>query len=350
MPDLDQFLDTLVADVAAGTRPPGAPMAIRQAHRRRVEAAIAGGVAIAVVSVVAAASLDTDERSADLPQPADRHGLTSPLVAPKSLLEVRELGFHVEPVPEVVLTGGWALEPDRQSTHIKVFGDGGPTDLQVTVYYQGRSPQRPPTGTAEAVTVNGVPGTYVDDSGPDFWAAHLNWEYSPNLWAEVSTWLSDGSAPSDLRSRLLTAAEAVRSGGEIVRIPVRVGTVPAWLPPVTTPHDVNVDYLDGDWSWWLSLNDEVHLWATSNTGMDCQGSDGSPYTENFTYRGYEGCLVDGERLGLRLGTANAFIDFVDADPSIKRSTEDMKELLAHLTIASPDPTTWFDLQTALGGD
>ena len=318
---------------------------------RRNRGLLAGGVALAGVSVVAAVALSTGQRSADLPQPADRTGLSTPLVAPKSLLDIRELGFHVEPVTDLVLTGSWAIDPDRQSTDVKVFGDDGGTDLQVTVYYQGRSPERPSTGTREAVTVNGVAGTYVEEVRPDYWAAHLAWEYAPNSWADVSSSMHEGGAPpSDLRSRLLTAAEALRSGGETVRIPVRLGTMPASLPSVTTAHDVSVRYFDGAWSWWLSFNDDIHLWATSETGMDCQGFDGSPYTENLTYRGHSGCLVDGERIGLRLGTANAFFDYVDADPSAKPSTNDMKQVLADLTVGTADPATWFDLRTALGAE
>ena len=119
---------------------------------------------------------------------------------------------------------------------------------------------------------------------------------------------------------------------------------------MTTAHDVSVYFFDDTWNLWLSFNDEIHLWATSQTGMDCQGFDGSPYTENFTYRGYEGCLVDDERIGLRLGTANAFFDFVDAHPGTKPPVDDMKQVLADLTVGSADPATWFDLRTALGDD
>ena len=319
---------------------------------RRNRGLLAGGVALALVSVVAAGSMFTSERSADLPQPADRPGLSTPLVAPKSLLDIRELGFHVEPVPDVVVTDSFEIDQDRQLTNVKVkvFGDDGETDLQVAVYYQGRSPELPSTGTSEAVTVNGAAGTYyVEERRPDDWGVHLAWEYAPDSWAVVfARWRS--APPSDLRSKLLTAAEAVRSGGETVRIPVRIGTVPASLPSVTTAHGVSVYYSDGYWMWWLSFNDDIHLWATSQTGEDCQGFDGSPYTENLTYRGHAGCLVDGERIGLRLGTANAFFDYGDADPSAKPSTNDMKQVLADLTVGSADPTTWFDLRTALGAD
>ena len=313
---------------------------------RRNRGLLAGGVALALASVVAAGSMFTSERSADSPPPADRPGLGVPLVAPEALLDISEVGFHVEPVPDVVVTGSWAIDPDRQSTGVKVFGVGGGTDLDVAVYYEGRRPELPSTGTSEAVSVNGVGGIYVEESRPDYWAAQLVWEYAPDSWAEVSG-RGDSAPPSDLRSKMLTLAEAVRSGGEAVLIPVGVGPMPASLPSVATAHDVNVQFFDGDWSWWLSFNDEIHLWATSETGMDCQGSDGSPYTENFTYRGLSGCLVDGERIGLRLGTANVFFDYVDADP--KPPIDDLKQVLADLTVASEDPATWFDLRTALGG-
>jgi len=331
---------------------PHVPLAddLRRGRRRvrRNRGQLAGAVALALVAVVAAGSMVTGRGSADRPQPADRPGLTSPLVAPESLLEVRELGFHLDPVSNVVVTGSWAIDPDRQSIRVKVFGDDFGTDLDVDVYYQGRSPQQPSTGTSQAVTVNGVAGSYVEEIRPRQWGAHLAWEYAPDSWAEVSGRGDGAVPPSDLRDKLLTVAEAVASGGETVRIPVRLGTMPASMPSVRTAHDVSVSYFDGIWDFWLSFNDEIHLWATSSTGTDCQGFDGSPYTETFTYRGHEGCLVDGERIGLRLGTANSFIDFVDADPRTEPSIKEMKQVLAGLKIGSAEPATWFDLRTALG--
>lgn len=316
---------------------------------RRNRGLLAGGVALGLASVIAAVSLSTGQRPPDLQQPADRPRLSTPLVAPKSLLDIRELGFHVERVPDVVVTDSFEIDPDWQSTSVTVFGDDGGTDLQVAVYYQGRSPELPSTGTSEAVTVNGAAGTYVEESRPAEWAAHLAWEYAPDSWAVVYA-RGDSAPPSDLRSKLLTAAKAVRSGGETVRIPVRIGTVPASLPSATTARSVSVYHSDGTWMLWLSFNDDIHLWATSQTGMDCQGFDGSPYTENLTYRGHSGCLVDGERIGLRLGTANAFFDYGDAEPSAKPSVNDMKQALADLTVGTADPATWFDLRTALGAD
>lgn len=316
---------------------------------RRNRGLLAGGVAVALASVVAAGSMLAGERPADSPLPADRPGLHVPLVAPDSLTDIREFGFHVEAVPDLVTTGSWAIDPDRQSIGVKVFGAGagGGLDLDVAVYYEGRTPDLPSGSTREAVSVNGRSGTYVESVLPGQWSAILAWEYAPDLWAEVSTPIRDSVPPSDLRDRMLTAAEAARSGGDIVRAPVRVDTLPASLPSAATAHDTSVQYFDGDWSWWLSFNDEVHLWATSGAGTDCQGSDGSPYTEDFTYHGHPGCLVDGERIGLRLENANVFIDFVDAEP--KPPIDDLKQALADLTVASDDPSTWFDLSTALGG-
>ncbi len=323
----------------------------RGRHRvRRNRGLLAGGAALAVVSVVAAVSLSTGQRSADLPQPADRPGLSTPLVAPKSLLDIRELGFHVEPGPDVVVTDDFEIDQDRQLTNVKVLGDDGGTGLQVAVYYQGRSPELPSTGTSEAVTVDdGAVGTYVEESRPNEWAAHLVWKYAPDSWAAVFA-RGDLAPPADLRSKMLTAAKGVRSGGETVRIPVRIAALPASLPSVTTAHDVSVTQSDGTWSLWLSFNDDIGLWATSRTSTDCQALDGSPHTENFTYRGHSGCLVNGERIGLRLGTANAFFDYGAADPSARPSISDMKQVLADLTVGTRDPATWFDLRTALGAE
>ena len=57
--------------------------------------------------------------------------------------------------------------------------------------------------------------------------------------------------------------------------------------------------------------------------------------------------MDGERIGLGLDDAQVFIDFVDAEP--KPPIDDLKQVLADLTVASRDTATWFDLKTALGG-
>jgi hypothetical protein len=329
--------------------PPHVPLAddLHRGRRRvrRNRGLLAGGVALVVASVVAVGSM-TGQHAAD-PQPAQRPGLSTPLVAPKSLLDIREFGFHVEAVPDVVLTDRFEIDQDSQSIGVKVFGVDGGTDLQVAVYYRGHSPELSSTGTSEAVSVDGVAGIYVEETRPDAWAAHLAWEYAPDSWAVVSA-RSDSTPPSDLRSKMLTVAEAVRSGGEAARVPVRLGPLPASVPSVRTAHLLSMDNSAGTWTFWLSLNDDISLWATSQTGIDCQGSDGN--TENVTYRGYSGCLVPGERIGLRLGTTNAFFDYGAADPSARPSIKDMKQVLADLTVGSPDPATWFDLGTALGGD
>lgn len=52
MSDLDQLLDTLVADVSTGTQAPGAAAAIKQAHRRRMKiGATAAAAAVAFIAV-----------------------------------------------------------------------------------------------------------------------------------------------------------------------------------------------------------------------------------------------------------------------------------------------------------
>jgi len=317
---------------------------------RRNRGLVAGGVALGLAAVIAAVSLSTGQGSADLPQPAQSPALTTPLVAPQSPLDVSELGFHIEAAPDLSVTDDWAIDRDRQSAGVQVLGgDSNGMELQVEVYYQGRPLKLPRTGTREPVTVNGVPGTYIEEIGPGgtSHAAILAWEYAPDSWAAVSAGWIESVLPSDLRSKMLTAAEAVRPGGEALRVPVRVGTLPASLPSLKAAQDVSVQFWDGNWQWWLSLDDAIHIHATAETGSDCEADDGSLHPASFTYRGHSGCLVDGERIGLSLDDAQVFIDFVDAEP--KPAIDDLKQVLADLTVGTADPATWFDLRTALGG-
>lgn len=317
---------------------------------RRNRGLVAGGVALGLAAIIAAVSLSTGQGSADLPQPAHSPGLTTPLVAPESPLDVSELGFHIEAAPDLSVTDDWGIDRDRQSAGVQVLGgDSNGMELQVEVYYEGRPLRLPRTGTREPVTVNGVPGTYIEEiaqgGGPH--AAILAWEYAPDSWAAVSAGWIESVLPSDLRSKMLTAAEAVRPGGETLRVPVRVGTMPASLPSLKAAQDVSVQFWDGNWQWWLSLDDAIHIHATAETGSDCEADDGSLHPASFTYRGHSGCLVDGERIGLSLDDAQVFIDFVDAEP--KPPIDDLQQVLADLTVGTADPATWFDLRTALGG-
>ncbi len=73
MPELNQLLDTLVSDVSARTRAPGAPAAIIQANRRRrrIASAVAAG-AVAVIAVgggVAAETLSGGDADAPVGEP-----------------------------------------------------------------------------------------------------------------------------------------------------------------------------------------------------------------------------------------------------------------------------------------
>ena len=240
------------------------------------------------------------------------------------------------------MTDSWGLDPDLQQTTV-ALEDGGP-ELTVTVYYQGRFPEASATGTGEAVTVNGDAGTYDEEADGEFSGARLAWEYAPDSWAEVSG-RGTTPAPPDLRSKFVAVAEAVTSGGPPVRVPVRFGKVPESLPAVAAGHSLSVGHADGDWSWWLSVGD-ISIWATSRVGGECLGSEGQPQTAEFTYRGHPGCVVAGERVGLHLGNADVFFDY---GPSPELPMQDMKALLADLTVASDDPATWFDLETSMGG-
>jgi hypothetical protein len=345
MPDLDQLLDTLVTDVSARTRAPGAPTAIKQAHRRRTKAAAAVAVMVAAAAAVIAGSAVTvtgvdDDRTAppvEQPEATKNPGLTTPLIAPGSLLDVRELGFHVAPVGGIEVGDSWGIDSDGQLTDVVVGGHLA----GVKVLYQGRS-LRPMTGTSEDVTVNGLPGTYTEDVRSDGYTALLSWRYAPDSWAEVGI-SADGEPPPDLRQQYLTVAEAVRPGGRTLRVPVRFGSALASLPKIAKAHRVEVQWNEGDWTMHVWV-DDVMVSATSAVAPDeCL---------EFTYRGHRGCVVPsdggGTAVGLHLGDVDVTYDF---DPGRELPVEDMKRLLAGVTVASTpfDMTTWFDLKTALGG-
>ena len=72
MPDLDQLLDNLVAEVASGTRAPGAVTAIKQARQRRVAVAVGAAAAVAAIAVgvgLAAGTLGGGDRLAPIDEP-----------------------------------------------------------------------------------------------------------------------------------------------------------------------------------------------------------------------------------------------------------------------------------------
>lgn len=354
MPDLDQLLDTLVTDVSARTRAPGAPTAIKQAHRRRTKAATAVAVMVAAAAAVIAGSavtvtgLDDDRTAPPLEQPEATKNpvLTRPLIAPESLLDVRELGFHVAPVGGIEVGDSWGIDGDGQWTDVVVGGH----PAVVKVLYQGRS-LRPLTGTSEDVTVNGLPGTYTEAvSSDDLYTARLSWRYAPDSWAEVAI-SGDGEPPPDLRQQYLTVAEAVRPGGNPLRVPVRFNSAPASLPAIANAQRVVGEWNQGDWTMYVWV-DDVMVSATTAVDLgECLGDGGERQTREFTYRGHRGCVVPngaGERLGLHLDGVDMTYDF---DPRAELPLEDIKRLLAGVTVAPPsyDPTMWFDLRTALGG-
>jgi len=72
MPDLGQLLDSLVTDVSARTRAPGAPTAIKQARRRRAKVAVAAAGAVAFIAVgggLAAGTFGGSDRVSPIGEP-----------------------------------------------------------------------------------------------------------------------------------------------------------------------------------------------------------------------------------------------------------------------------------------
>lgn len=310
---------------------------------RRNRGLLTGGVALGVVSLVATASLFIGEGSVDSPQPIgppatetaspsvpDNPGLTTPLVAPGTQLDVRTLGFHVEPVPGLgAHHAGWSL--DKRSQSVELDWDHMAEGVHVTVYYQGVDPVVLGTPQGDDVTVHGVPGQYYAAPGPrpgEAWGAQLVWQYAPDSYATVTA----GSAgrgnpdPELVRDTLVKVAEAVRPGGQAVRLPIRFGTVPSSLPDPATAGLIISGSGDGGW--------DVQLFQ-GGLGI-VVGTAGGPADY-------------GEDIQVRVGDTvrSALVDEAEGTPAYPIA--DLKTMLREITVApSTDKTTWFDLRTALG--
>ena len=337
--------------VAAATSGPSTPQRSRVRRSRRWLPPLAAAAAVLAL-VVGTDAVVTSLRDDGARPAAKNPGLTTPLIAPTSLLDVREFAFHLAPAPGFEMIDNWGLGRDRQATTVRL--DGG-VNLWVYVYYEGAAPTMLPG--PEAVSVNGLAGRYSEEmhSGdgkvPDFWAASLIWEYAPNSWAEVSG-QGDAAAPADLRDKILTVAEAVRPGGKAARLPFRVGDWPASLPSLATTSGVSLRPLDegvvvsfGDLS--LSVKTgQVDSYCVDNNGDNPAG------TKEFTYRGHRGCIpIESsgavETVYLYVGDT---IRSIDIGGQKVVPLEDVKRVLAEITMApSDEPATWFDLKTALGG-
>ena len=318
--------------------------------RRRVVLVAAAAAAVIAGSAVTVTGPDDDRTAPPIEQPVATKNpvLTRPLIAPESLLDVRELGFQVAPVDGVEVSDSWGMDTDGQWTSVDILGARGSQPAIVTVHYQGRS-LRPLSGTSEDVTVNGLPATYTESVRSNLFTARLSWQYAPDSWAEVGI-SGDGQPPPDTRQQYLKVAEAVRSGGETLRVPVRFDSAPASLPAISKAHRVAFSGDDGDWTMYVWLDDAM---VSSTTAVDlgeCLGEGGERQTDEFTYRGFRGCVVPNgtqQRIGLHLDGVDVTYDF---DPGAELPREDIKRLLAGVTVAPPsyDPTRWFDLKTALG--
>jgi hypothetical protein len=84
MPDLDQLLDTLVADVGAGTHAPGAATAIKRARQRRTTLAAAVVAMVVALAAVGGALAAGTLGGNDQPSPIDGPTLPTPEVSPNN--------------------------------------------------------------------------------------------------------------------------------------------------------------------------------------------------------------------------------------------------------------------------
>ncbi len=344
---------------------------------RRNRGLVVGGVAIALASVVAAVSLSTGEPSADRLQPADPPGLTTPLALPESPLDVRELGFHVEPAPGVAPNQDWNLAPGHQATTVEWAGH----TLFVRVYYPGTG--RPDwqlnveAGQVQDVSVHGAAAIYVEQFGKgtagggidfsagtcgtpprgcDFWQSELMWEFAPGSWASVYGLAGESPPPqAAIRPAFLKVAETVRSGaGVTTHVPFRVGTGLGPLPPPTEAGVgmKPVDHPPGASGWLVSFYGEPTLeFSVNGTWCSPNAEEAESTVEPFTYRGHKGCLhfYQGELSAVVLRVGGVDRGIWNLFRETRMDAADLKQWLADLTVAPlDDPSTWFDLKSAFG--
>ena len=360
---------------------PSVPVAddLRRGRRRvrRNRGVVAGGVAVGIVSVIAAVMLSSGERSDDRPQPAGPPGLITPLALPETPLDVRQLGFHVEATPDITPNQDWSLAPSHQATTVDWAGHS----LFVRVYYSGTG--RPPwqlnveDGHVQPVRVHGVPGVYTEQFGRanaadeiefgaeacsvpsracHIWQSELIWEFAPGSWATVYGVSGESPPPqASIRPAFLEVAEALRSGGGAsTRVPFRVGTGPGPLPSLTEAGVglKAVDHPPGTSGWGISFYGEPTLEFSVGV-LSCM-PDAETTVQPFTYRRHQGCLhfYEGElsAVFLRVGGVNRGIsNFLRADD--RMAVADLKQWLADLTVAPlDDPSQWFELESAFPED
>jgi hypothetical protein len=155
MPDLDRLLDTLVTDVTAGTRPPGASAAIKQAHGRRVRVVAAAAVAaVAFIGVgggLAAGILSDSDRISPVeptlpsPEPPTAQESTEPSPGSDEYFEV-ELRKILTQVPDWAVTNAdpTILHPCGGDWSESATGGGGGN-------FGIRTPGEPPSVWHDAV-------------------------------------------------------------------------------------------------------------------------------------------------------------------------------------------------------
>jgi hypothetical protein len=230
--------------------------------------------------------------------------------------------------------------------------------------------------TGTPVRVNGHPGVIVADAHPTFVdyratdpGVHqraIVWQYAPGAWAMATGASGATSAAVDDQNLLL--AQAIRPGRTEIRVPAKLGYLPAGLTgegSTTSPRDVSglVSQSGGfglgdgtpaaspltsaPWGSAMDLN----VWAGQR---DHPGSSlGCPVNaRTFTIGADQGCyLADaGATSGLIIDRQGHTVRIrIDAGHYGKYSDAQLVRILAELTFAPNvnDPATWFRADSAL---
>jgi hypothetical protein len=295
-------------------------------------------------------------------------GLTAPLIAPKSLLDVQTMGFHVGPVPGFDPEGpgaGWSIDSDSQTVTLR--WDEVADKVDVKVRYQGRGLSPAGWGDVRDVTIHGASGRYLELPGGPYglggFDAAVVWEYAPNSWASVSA-RSDRDSPGSqrLRAALIEVAEAVAAGGDPVRLPLRMNALPASMPALPALTGVGVHHGRDGLEARLDFGTLAITAGTGTAPEACALSYGG--METFTHQGHPGCL-NGEgasdqpppgtafnfvyAIALQVGDTVRVVLPSNTGDWFAYHIKEWKQVLAELTVAQlDDESTWVDVKAAVG--
>jgi len=287
--------------------------------------AVCGAVAAVIAAVAGVALVLTPHRHS-----------TPPMAPPAVPLRI---GFTVPGYPVALTTVNAKYQEvgfDGETVRVYAAGAFNPATMQ----------------GGKRVNVNGHAGYFgrlrVPEPGlmPDLRV--LAWPYAPDAWALVAGWEPNSSDTQQLADSL-TVAKALRVGGSTpLKVPFRLGYLPAGLSPTSAGATPESPVNEGV----ITFNDDKLTVTVNRQGLDdavphCSGNGAVA----VTVRGHHGCFRDDNGVGdgrrLQLEIPGGWLT-VQVPRSHTYSDAVLKRIAASATFATLDqPATWFDADSAV---